>query len=342
MESPYRNLPYRALLILVVAMTLVTGTLVSLFREHLSFGAYTYALTYTVACAFWIGLILGFLYNLISGLRRAYFYLLFSGLIIVGTGLGTQTASLIIHKRLYAGPKITAFSFVASLGLSLLAVANEHLRDSLSRKVSSLKEEEIESRILKRWDIEARMSNVRTRLDPRFVLNSLESLGEVLRSDPKLAERNIAKLSNLYRQAVSVTDESLVSVQEEIGLIKDYFELEGQRLGEKLRYAIDCPDEVLDARMPALLLAPLVENSIKHGGSGEAVKVTIKLWPQDRYLMLEVADDGRGFDQSRVPFGLGLYGIQQRLKRMYGDAHRFDIESEVGRGTTVTVALPMS
>jgi sensor histidine kinase YesM len=341
MENPYKNLPYTALALLVVAMTLVSGTLVSLARGHFSVPSYMYALTYTFACAFWIGIIVGLAYNYIAGLRRGYFYLLFALLIIVGTGLGTQTASLIIHKRLYAGPKITAFSFVVSLGLSLLAVANEHLRDSFSRKVSDLKEEEIESRILKRCDIEARMKSVRTRLDPYFVLNALDSLAGAVRSDPKLAERNIAKLSNLYRQAVSVTDESLVSVEEEIGLIKDYLELEGQRLGEKLRYAIDCPDELLDARIPGLLLEPVVENSIKHGGSGGRVNVTIKLWRKDRHLMLSVTDDGRGFDQSRVPFGLGLFGIQQRLKRMYDDAFRFDIESEVGRGTTVTFALPM-
>jgi len=66
------------------------------------------------------------------------------------------------------------------------------------------------------------------------------------------------------------------------------------------------------------------------------------VWRQDRHLMLSVADDGRGFDKSRVPFGLGLYGLQQRLKRIYGDAYSFDIESEVGRGTTVTMALPLS
>jgi two-component system, LytTR family, sensor kinase len=308
----------------------------------LSYEAYVYALTYTVACAFWIGLIVGFLYNYISGLRRLHFYLLFSLLIIIGTALGTQTASLIIHKRLYAGPKITAFSFVVSLGLSLLAVANEHLRESLSRKVSSLKEEEIESRILKRWDLEATMSNVRTRLAPRFVLDSLESLGATVRTDPKLAEKNVAKLSNLYRQAMSATDDSLQSVEEEISLIRDFFELEGQRLGGKLRYTIDCPDEVLDARVPGMLLEPLVENSIMHGGAEGAVTVSIKLWREDRYLMIEVADNGRGFDQSRVPFGLGLYGVQQRLKGIYGDAHRFEIESVVGEGTTVTIALPMS
>lgn len=341
MENPFKNLPYRALLLLVVAMTLVTGTLVSMARGHFSLPNFTYALTYTVACGFWIGLILTFVYRFISGLRRGYFYLLFSALIVIGTALGTQTASLIIHGRLYAGPKITAFSFVASLGLSLLAVANEHLRDSFSRKVASLREEEIESRILKRWDLEARISSVRTRLDPHFVLNAMDSLVGAVRSDPKLAERNITKLSNLYRQALSTADESLVTVREEVGLVEDYFDLEGQRLGDKLRYSVDCPDEVMDARMPGLLFEPLVENSIKHGGAGGPVTVAIKLRRQDRHLLVEVRDDGRGFDQSRVPFGLGLYGIQQRLKHIYGDAYRLDIKSEVGRGTTVTIALPV-
>jgi len=342
MENPYKNLPYRALAILVAAMAVVTGTLVSLERGHFSVQAYVYALTYTVACAFWIGIILGFVYSFISGLRRGYFYILFAALIIIGTALGTQTASLIIHKRLYAGPRITAFSFLVSLGLSLLAVANEHLRDSLSRKVSGLKEEEIESQILKRCEVEARLNSLQARLDPYFLLNALDTLAGVVHDDPKLAERNISKLSNLYRRAVSMTDESLVSVSDEIGLIKDYFELEGQRLGEKLRYTIDCPDALMDVRIPGLLLEPLIENAIKHGSSDGTLNVAVKVWREGKHLLLRVADDGRGFDQTRIPFGLGLFGIQQRLKRMYDDDYRFDIGSEVGVGTTVTLGLLMS
>ncbi len=342
MENPFRQLPFRTLAILALAMILVTGTLVSLARGHFNLGNYTYALTYTVACAFWVGLILGFSYSFIARQRRALFYLLFALLVLAGTALGTQTASLIIHKRLYAGPRITAFTIVVSLGLSILAVANEHLRQGLSKKVASLKEADIESKILERCEIEARMNSLHAKLDPQFLVNTLDTVAGLVREDPTIAERNIKKLSNLYRRALSLSKESRVELSEEIALIKDYLELEGRRLGKNLRATIDCPTELMDARIPGLLLEPLVENAIKHGSSGKPLNIRMSVWKEGQRVIVRVADDGRGFDQSRTPFGLGLFGIQQRLKLIYGSDYSFEIESEVGRGTSVTLGLPMS
>ncbi|KPJ59507.1 MAG: hypothetical protein AMJ46_10835 [Latescibacteria bacterium DG_63] len=342
MENPFKQLPYRAMVILVAAMIVVTGTLVSIARGHFNIHNYVYGLTYTVACAFWVGLILGISYNFIAKLRRAHFYLFFTALILVGTVLGTQTASLIIHKKLYAGPRITAFSIVVSLGLAILAIANEHLRDNLSKKVAGLKETDIERQILERCEMEARMNSLHTKLDPQFLVNTLDNAAGLTHEAPKLAERNITKLSNLYRRALSLNNQSLISVREEIGLLEDYLELEGQRLGERLRHTIDCPAELMEARIPGLLLEPLLENAIKHGGTDRPLSIGVKVWTEGKYLIIRVADDGRGFDQTRTPFGLGLFGIQQRLKLIYKDAYRFEIESEVGKGTSVTFRLPVS
>jgi sensor histidine kinase YesM len=342
MESRFKQLPFGAMAILVAAMTVITGTLVSMARGHFDLQNYVYGLTYTVACAFWVGLILGISYNFMANLRRAHFYLFLTALILVGTVLGTQTASLIIHKRLYAGPRITAFSIVVSLGLAILAIANEHLRDSLSKKVADLKETDIERQILERCEMEARTSSLHAKLDPQFLVNTLDNVAGLMHEAPELAERNITKLSNLYRLALSMNNESLLSLSEEITLLEDYFELEGQRLDERLRYTIDCPAELMEARIPGLLLEPIVENAIKHGSSGRPLNVGVKVWTEGKHLIIRVADDGSGFDQTRTPFGLGLFGIQQRLELIYKDAYRFEIESEVGKGTSVTFRLPVS
>ncbi|UCF78575.1 MAG: histidine kinase [Candidatus Eiseniibacteriota bacterium] len=341
MENPLKQLPLLAMVILVAAMILITGTLVSIGRGHFNFQNYVYGLTYTVACAFWVGLILAVSYNFIARLRRAHYYLFFTGLILVGTALGTQTASLIIHKRLYAGPRITAFSVVVSLGLAILAIANEHLRESLSKRVAGLKESEIERKILERSEAEARTSSLHTRLDPQFLVNTLDNVAALMRQAPERAEQNITKLSNLYERALSMNNQSLLSLGDELALLEDYFQLEAQRLGERFRFVIDCPAELREARVPAFLLEPLVENSIKHGSSGGTLNVGVKVWREEKHLFVRVADDGRGFDQKRTPFGLGLFGIQQRLDLIYKDAYRFEIESEVGKGTSVTLRLPV-
>ncbi len=342
MENPFKQLPSGAMAILVAAMAVVAGTLVSIARGRFDFGNYVYGFTYTIACAAWVGLILAISYRFIANLRRAHFYIFLTALILVGTVLGTQTASLIIHKRLYAGPKITAFSIVVSLGLAILAIANEHLRDSLTGKVAHLKESEIERKILERCETEARMNSLHTKLDPQFLVNTLDDVASLVHSDPDLAERNVKKLSNLYRRALSMESQSLISLGEEIDLLEDYLELEGARLGKNLRYTIDCPSELAEARIPGLLLEPLVENAIKHGSSGGTLTVGVNVWVEENRLIMRVTDDGRGFDQTRIPFGLGLYGIQRRLQLSYKDAYRLEIASEVGKGTTVTLRLPLT
>ena len=119
------------------------------------------------------------------------------------------------------------------------------------------------------------------------------------------------------------------------------------RFGDRLRVRCDVHPDTLDARVPHLLLQPLVENAIRHGASrrAEGGEVWITADRQFDDLHIEVGDNGPGFSPNpewNAKHGVGLNATRERLQVFYGDRQRLDINSAPGRGTTVSVLLPFS
>jgi two-component system LytT family sensor kinase len=105
--------------------------------------------------------------------------------------------------------------------------------------------------------------------------------------------------------------------------------------------------ETLDARVPHLILQPLVENAIRHGIAPRIepgrVEISATRGADDRFLRLEVRDDGPGVDrndQARTRKGVGLANIQSRLAQLYDGEHRFEFENHPGGGAVVRISLP--
>ena len=340
MENPFKNIPYKTLAILILLITFFVGTLVSLFSNRFTHAGYLYTFIYTTGCAFFISILLGSFYRFIYGFPRTYFYVAFAVLVLTGTLLGTQTANVITHRKLYMGGPIILFSFVMSLVVSMVIVAHEHLKNSLGKKMTLLKEMELENEMLKRLELEARLKSLQAKLNPHFLFNMFNALAALVYDDPRRAEQNIVRLSDLYRRVLSMTEKDLVPLGEEIALVKDYLELEKQRLDEKLSYRIECPVEVMRRRVPGLLIEPFVENAIKHRGSTDELNIKIAITEVNRSITIGVTDDGPGFDVAAASYGYGLFGVQKRLQLLYGNAYRFDIISKPGKGTTVVIIIP--
>jgi sensor histidine kinase YesM len=105
--------------------------------------------------------------------------------------------------------------------------------------------------------------------------------------------------------------------------------------------------ETLDARVPHLLLQPLVENAIRHGIASRiepgTVEISASRGPDGRFLQLEIRDDGRGMHRDHelgTRRGVGLTNIRSRLEQLYGGEHRFKLENQAGRGVLVQIILP--
>ena len=161
----------------------------------------------------------------------------------------------------------------------------------------------------------------------------------------------IVKLANILRALLRDHD-TYVAFREELAFTDDYLGIEVIRFGvEKLRVVKEIDPATLELQVPSMLLQPLIENSIKHGLepriSGGTITVRSRI--DQQLLLIEVEDDGVGIQVHRPPAaglvrtgaGIGMKNVRERLEVLYGTEATFEVESRPGRGTRVTLALPL-
>jgi two-component system LytT family sensor kinase len=199
--------------------------------------------------------------------------------------------------------------------------------------------------------LHARMEALQNQINPHFLFNTLNSVSSLVRFDPNTAREMIIKLANILRRLLNSTD-AFVPLREEMEFIDNYLDIEVVRFGQdKLHVVKELEPDSLNAMVPAMLLQPLVENSIKHGLSGklEGGSIFLRSRIADSHLFIEVGDDGVGMGAASLverPSGLGGNGIgmanvAERLKVLYGDTARMTIDSQNGKGTLVKIQMPI-
>jgi two-component system, LytTR family, sensor kinase len=198
--------------------------------------------------------------------------------------------------------------------------------------------------------LHARMEALQNQINPHFLFNTLNSISSLVRFDPETARDVISKLATILRRILNSTD-SFVPLREEVEFIDNYLDIEVVRFGpDKLRVVKELQPASLDVMVPAMLLQPLVENSIKHGLAAkvEGGSVYLRSRIADAGLVIEVEDDGVGMAASQVHesnstrgAGIGMANVSERLQVLYGDTARMTIDSRDGKGTLVRIRLPM-
>ena len=138
-----------------------------------------------------------------------------------------------------------------------------------------------------------------------------------------------------------------VTLGEEVAFLRSYLEIEETRFPERLSVSIDIAPEAVDARVPHLILQPLVENSIRHGVEKRSTptRISVTAVRRNGELVLSVMDEGpglpEGFDASNGG-GMGLANVRERLARLYGPDHELVLRDRPGGGVEATMSLPYS
>jgi len=186
------------------------------------------------------------------------------------------------------------------------------------------------------------LTALRSRLEPHFLFNALNTLRATIRRDPEQARALVSDLADLYRYLLHHPHDA--SVMNEVEHACAYLAIERARLGdERLAVQTSIDESVRDARVPALLLQPIVENAVKHGitpkqGLG---RITIRASEVGELLRIEVEDeaDGPYRGSPTKGSGLALQTLRKRLDQQYGGQASLQLSSKE-RGTLVTVELP--
>lgn len=174
----------------------------------------------------------------------------------------------------------------------------------------------------------AQVRALRYQVNPHFLFNTLNSLSSLVMSGrPEEAESMILKLSTFFRSSLSLDPTADVSLNEEIGLQRLYLDIEKVRFPRRLKVEIDVPDALATARLPALILQPIVENAIKYGLGSTKDKVTVRIAAEEPLpgrLRIEVSNRGGiplkspRAGQSREGTKVGLANVAQRLSARFG------------------------
>ena len=169
----------------------------------------------------------------------------------------------------------------------------------------------------------AELRSLRYQVNPHFLFNTLNSLSSlVMTGKAERAEEMIQGLSSFYRHSLAEDPTGDVDLADEIDLQRHYLSVEALRFPDRLRMRIDLPDDLADARIPGMILQPLVENSVKYAVAASNRPVTIVIAARAEYgrLVITVSDDGPGNPGGpEQGFGIGLANVRDRLAARFGE-----------------------
>ena len=171
----------------------------------------------------------------------------------------------------------------------------------------------------------ARLAELQARIRPHFLFNTLNSAIALVRAEPRQAERLLEDLSDLFRYALAEQDQS-VTLADEIALAQRYLAIEQVRFGERIQVEWSLDDKAAGARLPPLLLQPLVENAVKHGVEPSASGARIRVSTQRRgsSVVIKVSNTVEpGPAHSSAGHGLALNNVRERLSLLHDVLGRF-------------------
>jgi two-component system, LytTR family, sensor histidine kinase AlgZ len=239
-----------------------------------------------------------------------------------------QSVLIAIAFTVVIGSIVSAFEIVRHrLDAATIELRNRQLAEERARKLAT----------------EARLTSLESRVHPHFLFNTLNSISALIREDPRAAERTVERLAALLRESLDMDRNRLVPLHRELRIVDNYLEIERTRYGARLRYHIDVPPLLLELEVPPFCLQTLVENSVKHVVSErrEGAEIRVTAHGESGRAILEVSDDGPGFEASSFTPGHGLDNLQDRLTALFEGGGRLQTERRNGR-SVVSITIPMS
>lgn len=229
----------------------------------------------------------------------------------------------------------------------------EKLLKSLNEK------EKFEDEILTK---QAELNALQSQINPHFLYNTLDSIqGQALRSKNMEIAEMTAAMSSFFRYSISVKN-NIVTVEDELRNVKNYMLIQKYRFGDKIDLCINCEeDDILECRVPQMILQPVVENAVYHGLErvSREGQVVINLRKTPEILHIVIEDNGVGMNpeltsqlNSRLEQsvlegksggsrgGIALRNVNQRIKLLFGNHYGMHIFSAEGIGTKIFIYLP--
>ena len=235
-----------------------------------------------------------------------------------------------------AGHMAVSFIFALALAATQVSVGLVLQRQ---RRQAQTRERALQ---LERELLASRLAVLQAQIEPHFLYNTLANVQALTRKDPAGAEQMLAHLIDYLRSAMPAMRGHRSTLGRELALARAYLSIMHFRMGDRLRFAVEAPDDLLNVDFPPTIIGTLIENSIKHGlePARAGGRIDIVARAHAGVLRIEVADTGIGFSASSGS-GVGLANARERLSMIYGESAELDLSLNQPTGVIASVIVPL-
>jgi signal transduction histidine kinase len=268
--------------------------------------------------------------------------------VVISAGIGTLCRLFYMHGGTPSFADERAWSFMLyiwpryALLAGLLTVVAEFYRRERANTAAA-REAQLDSVALERELTAAQLQMLQAQIEPHFLFNTLANIRRLYGEDPAAGRTMLRKLMRYLEVALPRMREGQSTLDGEVELVEAFLHIQRIRMGHRLAFGIDVPDELRGHPVPPIMLLTLVENAIKHGlnplSDGGRINVAARV--DKNRLQLIVADTGVGFGTASGP-GIGLANISARLASEFGDRAGLSLENNAFGGATATIVLPFA
>jgi signal transduction histidine kinase len=279
--------------------------------------------------------------------RLAFSVALMMFSVFFGIGAGNMLLTGRDPLILLADRSVLAGSLVIAVAIALFMYS---VRVAADRRVARATEEARQKEFIAssaRMLAEARLRALQAQIEPHFLYNTLANVVGLIGADPAQARHMLERFIDYLRASLSASRGEEVTLGAEAKLIAAYLDVLAVRMGERLRYRIDVPDELLQVVIAPMLLQPVVENAIAHGlePKVEGGEIVVSARVEGQHLCLRISDTGVGLNESaqvKPGGGVGLSNLRERLRSLYAGAARVELLENQPCGMTVRLMLPLN
>lgn len=184
------------------------------------------------------------------------------------------------------------------------------------------------------------LASIQSRINPHFLYNALNSIASLARTDPRKTEEMALQLAKFYDQCSDIKSKPMITLVEELEIIKSYLKIEKIRFGDRIQVILPTDDDVMECMIPSFTLQPIVENAIKYGYNIEENVITIRITAETngKSLILRIYDSGPPFSDN-LHSGYGLSSIAKKLKVLYPERHTISFINEPEKCVEILLSL---
>lgn len=282
------------------------------------------------------------------GLPRVMFSMsLMAVSVIFGVALGNLIWSGTDPFKLLSRPgMVLQLLIVAAIVAFLLYMVRSAAELRAARVVAQAQQKEFAAASA-RMLAEARLKALQAQIEPHFLYNTLANVLGLIGPQPAQAQHMLERFIDYLRASLAASRSEEATLASEAKLIAAYLDVLTVRMGERLRYRIEVPDELSQFPIAPMLLQPVVENAISHGLEPkiEGGEIVLSARREGAHVVLRISDTGVGLNEAapRKPGGgVGLSNLRERLRSLYGTAAKVELLENQPCGMTVRLMLPLN